>query len=113
VAQDPEGAADAVGAVMFDFRRWREWLRGRAAHLEAEGFATAFKTNDEHLPGSCLEVVTNSLAGTFSNWENGFADYDFLDLRTGQTTMRAMIPVDDSNFESIFAAFMKRFRDME
>jgi hypothetical protein len=98
---------------MFDFHRWREWLRGRAADLEAEGFAVTFKTNDKHLPGSCLEVQTNSLAGVFSNWENGFVDYDFFDVRTGRATFEAMIPVDDSNFESKFVAFVKRFREME
>jgi hypothetical protein len=98
---------------MFDFHRWREWLRGRAADLEAEGFAVTFKTNDEYLPGTCIEIQTNSLAGTFSTWENGFADYDFLDLRIDQTSMEAMIPVDDSNFEAKFVAFVNRFRQME
>jgi hypothetical protein len=98
---------------MFDFHRWREWLRGRAADLEAEGFAVTFKANDKHLPGNFLGVETNSLIGTFSNWENGLADYDFLDMRTGQTTTEAGIPVDDSNFEAKFVTFVKRFREMD
>ncbi|HEV8392001.1 MAG TPA: hypothetical protein VGQ35_19260 [Dongiaceae bacterium] len=98
---------------MFDFHRWRAWLRDRAVDLEAEGFVTAFKINDKYLPGTCVEIQTNSLVGTFSNWENGFADYDFVDVRTGQISMEAMIPVDDSNFEAKFVAFVKRFREIE
>ena len=88
-------------------------MRSRATDLEAEGFAVSFTTNDRHLPSCSLGIKTDSLIGSFSSWENGLADYDFLDVRTRQATTEAMIPVDDSNFEAKFIAFVKRFRDME
>lgn len=98
---------------MFDFYRWREWLRGRAVDLETDGFRVTFNTNDRYLPSTALAIETNSLIGVFSNWECALVDYDFLDIPTDQATSEPMIPVDDSNFEAVFIVFVKRFRQMD
>jgi len=95
---------------MFDFLRWREWLRLQVEVLAAEGFATELKTNDKHLPGSAIEAEDGHVIGSFSNWENGLADYDILDTRSGQMTTKWGVQVSDQSFESFFSEFVGHLR---
>lgn len=97
---------------MFDFLKWREWLRTAAKELHATGFTAEWKTNDEHLRGTAVEAVGKDRLGSFRSFENGFVDYEIMDADTKLwIANEAMIRVSDQNFVSVFQEFSETLRN--
>jgi hypothetical protein len=94
---------------MFDFEKWREWLRVRANELRAAGFDAKWDGNDKHLRSTWISVKTEGRIGDFRCYENKFVDYEILDTETDKwLANEAMIEVDDQNFAEVF----QRFREI-
>ena len=96
---------------MFDFQKWREWLKAAAGDLRGAGFATEWKPNDEHLRSTALSATGMDQIGCFRCFENGFVDYEVLDTETGLFVAdEAMIAVNDENFADVFQKFSRTLR---
>jgi len=91
---------------MFDFAHWREWLRGEAERLRADGFSAEWRPNDGRLRNTEIRVIGNGLLGSFRQFENGLVDYEiFEDVSSEFRANEAMISVDDQNFPATFEKF--------
>jgi hypothetical protein len=92
---------------MFDFARWREWLKGEAERLRADGFSTEWRPNDRGLRGTELRIAGNGLLGSFRQFENSLVDYEVYDEALAAfRANEAMISVNDQNFALIFEKFL-------
>ena len=92
---------------MFDFAKWREWLRGEAERLRADGFSTEWKTNDRGLRGTELRIAGNGLLSSFRQFENGLVDYEVYDEALAVfRANESMVSVDDQNFPATFEKFL-------
>jgi hypothetical protein len=96
----------------FDFERWRLWLEQKSRELLAEGYKTRYGFTDERSkPKTHLDAVSRNSGGYFTNWATGEADFEVLDLESGQRLVDRMGWVlDDANFEAAFEDFRKHLR---
>ena len=93
---------------MFDFERWRRWLKDEAEKLRADGFSMDWKPNDRYLRGTSLEGVGHGLIGSFRNFENGLVDYEVFSEQADRFLVnRATIEVNDENFVAVFEEFKR------
>jgi hypothetical protein len=91
---------------MFDFNKWREWLKAKAEVLRGDGFVTEWKPHDQHLRATSLAATGNSRIGSFRSFENGLVDYEIMDTATKNwIANEAMIRVDDRNFAEVYEQF--------
>ena len=104
---------------MFDYQRWRLWLRAKAAALEAEGLKVRFAAgpDDGPKPGIILEVLgQQALYGGFENWITGETDYTIAVLSSPKSRMVSHewgLLVTDETFEATFTSFITKFRQFE
>lgn len=91
---------------MFDFDRWRDWLKVEAEKLATDGFAMAWLPQDKQLRSTCVQGKGRCLIGSFRNFENGFVDYEVFSENAGRFLAdEAMIPVSNENFAAVFGNF--------
>jgi hypothetical protein len=58
-----------------------------------------------------LDAVSGNSGGYFTNWRTGEADFEVLDLNSGQRLVNKMgLVLDDANFEAVFEDFRKHLR---
>jgi hypothetical protein len=96
----------------FDFNRWRSWLEQKSKELLAEGYKTRYGfTDGTSKPKTHLDAVSGNSGGYFTNWRTGEADFEVLDLNSGQRLVNKMgLVLDDANFEAAFEDFRKHLR---
>lgn len=91
---------------MFDFDRWREWLKLEAERLSADGFAMEWLSNEMSLRNTCVQGKGRGLISSFRNYENGFVDYEVMSEADGRFLFNeAMVVVTDANFPAVFGKF--------
>jgi len=103
---------------MFDFQRWRLWLKAKAADLEAEGLEVRFAAtpDDKPKPAMILEVLGQQAYGGFENWITGETDYTILVRPPREAHMLSHewgLLATDETFEAIFTIFITKFRQFE
>jgi hypothetical protein len=58
-----------------------------------------------------LVACSNTIAGQFTCWSNGFVDFDIFDTVSGEfVANKWMIAVDDENLESVYRDFVEELR---
>jgi hypothetical protein len=50
---------------MFDFEKWREWLKGETVRLAADGFAMEWSPRDKYLRSTCVQGKGHGLISSF------------------------------------------------
>lgn len=103
---------------MFDYQRWRLWLKAKADALEAEGLTIRFAAgpDDGPKPGMTLEIVGRRAMGGFENWITGETDYTIFVPPSSKARMVSHewgLLVTDETFETIFTSFMTKFRQVD
>jgi hypothetical protein len=114
----PAFETEREGILMFDFQRWRLWLKAKAAALEAEGLKVRFaaRPDDGPKPAMILEVLGQQAYGGFENWITGETDYTIAILEPKSPRMVSHewgLLVTDETFEATFTSFITKFRQFE
>jgi hypothetical protein len=96
----------------FHFERWRLWLEQKSRDLLAEGYKTRYGfTNETSKLKTHLDAVSGNSGGYFTNWESGEADFEVLDLESGQRLVDRMgLVLNDASFEAAFEDFRKHLK---
>jgi hypothetical protein len=99
---------------MFDFMRWRQFMRDRAQVFRSEGFTTELRLSDHSpKPGTALDVAGRKVIASFANWNTGETDYDIADTDGKMISSRWGILLDDDSFPTAFDEFAEDLRNAE
>ena len=101
---------------MYDFRKWREWLKQQESALAGEGFETSFRAgpDDSPKPGVCLDVIGTRAFGSFENWATGETDYSIFARTPPELCMISHkwgVIVSDSTFNSVYSEFLFKLHE--
>jgi hypothetical protein len=104
--------------LMFDFPKWREWLKEKTNQIGQEGFKTEFKSGPDDIPkpGMALGIVGLNAMALFESWATGETDYtiEAPPSPTGKMVChRWGLILDDDTFETTFHEFINEFRRFE
>ena len=61
---------------MFDYQKWKGWLRNKGEELKATGLTTSFRAGPDNFPkpGMILEIMGQHAGGMFECWITGETD---------------------------------------
>src|SRR5689334_12808250 len=100
---------------MFDYQKWKAWLRKKGEELEATGLVTSFRArpDDFHTPKMILEIMGRHAGGMFECWSRGDTDYTVFLLGGERPEMMANrwgLMIEDQTFVPTFDEFIASFR---
>jgi hypothetical protein len=106
---------------MFDYVKWRDWLKEQASVLQSDSIVSMFhcSPDDRQKPSMSLGLKGSGAIGSFECWSTGEADYTIHKIPASGnpsndvTAYQWGVILNDQTFRNHFNEFQKAFRQTD